>query len=69
MLEKVKMGIIRLKEAAPVMGVSYRQAIRIKDRYEQQGAAGLVHRSRARESNLPKNPWRRWLQAGGNPIK
>jgi transposase len=48
-LEKVKVGIITLKEAAPVMGVSYRQAIRINDRYKQQGAAGLVHQSRGRE--------------------
>ena len=45
-LERVKMGIISLKDAAPLMGVSCRQAIRINDRYKRQGAGGLVHRSR-----------------------
>jgi transposase len=55
-LERVKVGIITLKEAAPLMGVSYRQAIRINDRYKQQGAAGLVHQSRGRESNRKADP-------------
>ena len=55
-LERVKMGIISLKEAAPLMGVSYRQAIRIKGRYERGGAGGLVHRSRGRESNRKIDP-------------
>jgi transposase len=55
-LEKVKLGLITLKEAAPLMGVSYRQAIRIKDRYERIGASGLVHCSRGRESNRKIDP-------------
>jgi len=55
-LERVKMGIITLKTAAPLMGVSYRQAIRINDRYKQHGAVGLVHRSRGRESNRKADP-------------
>ncbi len=55
-LEKVKMGIITLKEAAPLMGVSYRQAIRIKGRYERSGSSGLVHQSRGRESNRKIDP-------------
>jgi transposase len=50
------MGVLTLKEAAPLMGVSYRQAKRIKSRYEEQGAAGLVHRSRGRESNRKADP-------------
>jgi len=50
-LERVQLGIITLKEAAPMMGISYRQALRIKGRYEQEGAVGLVHRSRGRDSN------------------
>ena len=50
-MEKVKLGIIPLKEGAQMMGVSYRQAKRIKSRYEQKGAEGLVHRSRGRRSN------------------
>jgi transposase len=55
-LERVKMGIISVKEAALLMGVSYRQAIRINDRYKQNGAAGLVHRSRGQESNRKADP-------------
>jgi transposase len=55
-LERVKMGIISLKEAAALMGVSYRQAIRINDRYKRQGAGGLVHRSRGQESNRKADP-------------
>jgi transposase len=50
-LERVKMGIITLKEASVLVGVSYRQSKRIKARYEGEGARGLVHRSRGRESN------------------
>ena len=50
-LERVKLGIITVKEAAPLMGISYRQALRIKGRYEKEGAVGLVHRSRGRDSN------------------
>jgi transposase len=55
-LERVKAGIISLKEAAAVMGVSYRQAMRIKNRYQRHGAAGLVHRSRGQESNRKADP-------------
>jgi transposase len=50
-MEKVKLGMMTMKEAAKLMGISYRQAKRIKSRYEQKGAEGLVHRSRGRESN------------------
>ena len=55
-LERVKMGVMTLREAASMMGVSYRQAKRIKNRYEEHGAAGLVHRSRGRESNRKADP-------------
>jgi transposase len=54
-LERVKMGMMTLKEAAPLMDVSYRQAIRIKKRYTQQGSPGLIHRSRGQESNRKAN--------------
>lgn len=50
-LEQAKIGIISLKEAAHLMGVSYRQAVRINDRYYQPGAAGLAHRSEGQESS------------------
>jgi hypothetical protein len=39
-------GEILLKEAAWEMRVSVRQAIRIKQRFEERGAEGLIHRSR-----------------------
>ena len=55
-LERVKVGAMSLKEAAVGMGLSYRQAIRINARYEQHGAAGLVHRSRGRLSNRRIDP-------------
>ena len=45
-MENVKSGIYSLKEGARQMGVSYRQAIRIKSRYEAQGDQGLVHSRR-----------------------
>jgi transposase len=55
-LERVKMDIVSLKDAAALMGVSYRQAIRINDRYRREGAGGLVHRSRGQESNRKADP-------------
>lgn len=55
-LERVKVGIITLKEAAALMGVSYRQAVRINGRYREHGAGGLVHRSRGQESNRKADP-------------
>jgi hypothetical protein len=47
-MEAVKSGRITLAEAAARMGVSERQAIRIKAQYLAEGAAGLVHRARGR---------------------
>jgi len=55
-LERIKAGIITLKEAAALMGVSYRQAIRVNNRYKQRGASGLVHQSRGQESNRKADP-------------
>lgn len=50
-------GEMELKEAAWKMRVSVRQAIRIKKRFERQGARGLIHRSRDMPSNnaLPRD--------------
>jgi len=50
MLEVTK-GRMLLKEAAWEMRVSPRQAVRIKARYEDQGARGLVHKNRDMPSN------------------
>ena len=52
--ERIRKGIlsnwegnyIQLKEAAQQMRVSYRQAKRIKKRYEEEGDKGLIHRNR-----------------------
>ncbi len=47
-LSEWKAGRLKLVEAAEAMGVGYRQAKRIGRRYQQQGAAGLVHQLRGR---------------------
>ena len=46
----IKTGELTLVAAAPVLGLSYRQTRRVWRRYEAQGDAGLVHRSRGRPS-------------------
>jgi len=45
---EVKRGRMSVAEAGRVMGLSYRQAKRIWQRFKQDGDAGLVHRSRGR---------------------
>lgn len=51
MMERVKRAEIKLKDAAVMLGISYRQIRRRYGRYRDEGAAGLVHRSRGRVSN------------------
>jgi len=51
LMTRVAEGLLKLREAAEMMRVSYRQAKRIRRRYQQEGDAGLVHRSRGRCSN------------------
>lgn len=53
-LEQVAAEKQTLKTAAERLRLSYRQAKRVWRRYRQQGAAGLVHRSRGRPSNRSK---------------
>lgn len=50
-LEDVIHRRISLKDAAPRMGVSYRQAKRILKAYRQQGDEGLVHKSRGKPAS------------------
>jgi transposase len=50
-LGKVKRGDIRLTKAAELLSVSYRQVLRIWERYEAEGSAGLKHGLRDRVSN------------------
>jgi transposase len=50
-LARVKAGELRVKDAAELMGVSYRQAKRLWKRYQAGGAASLKHRNAGRISN------------------
>lgn len=50
-LAQVKSGRITLVKAAELLGVCYRQVLRLDARYRQQGGAGLVHQLRGRPSN------------------
>ena len=53
--EMVKQKRISLIQASEQCGLSYRQTLRIYQRYEQEGDAGLIHGNRGRVSNR-KNP-------------
>lgn len=55
-LEQVAQHALSLKEAAVIMGVSYRQAKRIQARWCSEGLAGLSHRNRGRAVNHALNP-------------
>lgn len=50
-LGRVRDGQLGLSEAAELMGVSYRQARRLRRRYRTKGDAGLVHGLRGRPGN------------------
>jgi len=50
-MEHVVEGRLTLQKASELLGVSYRQALRIIHRFKTDGAKGLVHRSRGRCSN------------------
>ena len=51
LMTRVAEGMLKLREAAEMMRVSYRQGKRIRRRYREEGDVGLVHRSRGRRSN------------------
>jgi hypothetical protein len=55
-LARVKGGSWTLVEASERMGVCYRQGKRLWKRYDEEGAAGLAHRSAGRTSNRGKPP-------------
>lgn len=61
LMTRLAEGLLKLREAAEMMRVSYRQAKRIRRRYLQEGDAGLVHRGRGRISNRrrPENERKR----------
>ncbi len=50
-MARVKSGSLKLRSAAQVLGISYRQAKRLYRRYRAEGAKGLQHRSAGRRSN------------------
>jgi molybdenum-dependent DNA-binding transcriptional regulator ModE len=50
-LARVKRGELSLKEAAELLGVSYRQCRRLHKRHQDLGDSGLLHRNRGRPSN------------------
>jgi transposase len=54
-LARVAAGTLRLRSAATVMEVSYRQAKRLYRRYRAEGAKGLTHRSAGRRSNAARD--------------
>jgi len=53
-LARVVSGELKLVNAAVMMGLSYRQTKRLGQRYREEGAEGLKHRSAGRESNRKK---------------
>jgi transposase len=54
-MRRVESGEMALKEAAWQMGVSLRQAVRIKQRFLKNGAEGLVHQARGMPSHRKKS--------------
>lgn len=53
-MARVKKGDLRLRDAAEMLGISYRQAKRIRKRYGKLGAKGLVHGNVGRKSSRAK---------------
>src|SRR5689334_16731023 len=53
-LKRVKQGELTQKEAAEMLGLSYRQLKRIYRRFRKSGAKGLVHGSTGKRSNRAK---------------
>src|ERR1700737_1636811 len=51
---RVKKGDLGLRNAAEILGISYRQVKGLRKRYRKQGAKGLVHGNVGRRSNRAK---------------
>jgi transposase len=56
MMTRVREKAMTIKEAAELMGMSYRQSRRIYKRYREEGDRGLMHRNRGWPSNRGKAP-------------
>ena len=50
-MERVSARELKLIDAAKMLGISYRQAKRIRSRHKHEGDGGLVHQSRGKKSN------------------
>jgi len=50
-MSQVKLGVMTLAKGSELLELSYRQAKRLRARYEAEGDGGLVHRLRGRPSN------------------
>lgn len=55
-VERIASGELLQVEAASLLGVSVRQMKRIYLRYRLEGEAGLIHRSRGRQSSGRTKP-------------
>ena len=56
-MARVKSGELSLRDAAELMGLSYRQTKRLWRRYGKEGAAGLKHGSAGRRSHRARTAW------------
>lgn len=54
-IQQVKARVIRQSRAAELLGISVRQLIRLRKRYEQEGAESLVSKRRGQPSNHRHN--------------
>ena len=48
---RVKEGVLSLRTASGLLGISYQQCRRIFKRYKEEGDKGLMHKARGKKSN------------------
>jgi transposase len=51
-ISEVKEGYLKVKEAGEILGLSERQVYRIKARVEKEGAGGVIHKSKGKNTPL-----------------
>ena len=52
MLDQVIQGSLKAKEASQLLGLRYRQTLRVKKRFKQQGWAGILRKAPPKPPNL-----------------
>ncbi len=67
LMRLVKSGRLSLKEASDKMGLSYRQSKRVKKRFIEAGARGLIHGNRGRASPRALEPGQKALISISTP--